>query len=78
MPQKDGDARWESLNPPYVLYRLAPESVIRVSEELAAKSTRDEIIWSLYTGLASHLGYFISLDYDIENDSSDTHSRVLN
>lgn len=30
-----------------------------VSEELAAKSIRDEIVWSFYASLDQHLGYFI-------------------
>ena len=42
----------DTLVPIHCMYRLAPDSVIRVSEELAAKGTRDEIIWSFYAGLA--------------------------
>ena len=33
--------------------------ILRVSEELAPKSIRDENIWSLYASLDQHLGYFI-------------------
>ena len=34
---------------------------IRVSEELAAESIRDETTWSSYVTLARHLDYFISV-----------------
>ena len=34
---------------------------VRVSEELAVESIRDEIIWSFYAGSGQHLGYFISV-----------------
>ena len=32
--------------------------ILRVSEELAPKSIRDEAIWPLYASLDEHSGYF--------------------
>lgn len=32
---------------------------VRVQEELAAESIRDEIIWPSYASLEKYLGYFI-------------------
>ena len=46
-----------SLLPIYL--ELRQYRILKVSEELAVKSIRDEIIWSSYASLGRHLGRFI-------------------
>ena len=47
-----------------------PQTVPRVSEELATKHIIDEIIWSIYVNLDHHLGWLIIVAWTLEGTSS--------
>ena len=46
---------------------------VGLSEELAAESIRDEIIWSSYAGLGQRLGLLYFCTLSLRGQSSDIH-----